>query len=1248
MPANGDCFYHTILAFFLGRNVPAGHPSINLFRQRLIDLAMENQEKLASETKNGPHLIDFAHARQKTYCCHLYKDEPDKTYHQNFDLIYSSKPPHILHATNIEEWAECHRKEKTWGDNKILSIIAGLTGFSFFSYQGIDEDNEFSSPFWMYNSETKWGWTKNIPGGEVIFKFASQHYYGLIIPPESRIPTSVLPYEGEKNVQPPLIDEEKIPLTNLEKKPEILSSNKNNSKRMRRLRMTDFFPSDREIKEIGPVRRREKDPEPARKKLKNFNFGKECHSEKGFFSQNLKSHNSASSYNSSCDQPPETNENNTLLLDDTPGIDDCERKTPMSQNKTTIDDQEADGATNESKEPFQNNTQMLDEEIVIENQLPESHPNGTLRLNDETKFDKVSESHPNNIEMMNEETAFDDQVPESDSGKTPVYQNKTTIDDQEVDGATNDSKEPFQNNTQMLDDEIVIENHLPESHPNGTLRLNDETNLDKVSESHLNNTEMMNEETAFDNQVPESDSSKTPVYQNETRFDNPEADGGTNESKENLERGINLSNCNQAVDMDLSGNNSDCESETPSSIYMTSDSDMYTFDEKTDYFLDTDWDHKSVNSDLSDISDSGGNEARTPSSSSNSSKFQQQLRIGCSDENSSEKNEPDSYSPEPNIQESNGSIVEVEKLDFCKRFENQENSSFHFSNEPNNEINSYETNAPDIVNSPTPKRTETEGPIIEVEATTDLYVEGQCNSNFDLKNHLQYKGELDKVEVKSVIDIKPSESIQTNTDIANKSTEYEPPSTPMHIKSKLPMRHRICNICNVKVDVKFFRKHLNKFHSTSDFDAAKLTTESVENNKHTLTGNAKLFKGDNHEKRVICSICQLSIVQKFYTRHLKKNHTATPKQNGDSLHSRDCELKENEESFSNGGANSKDDDHCKENYPTVDETSPNDEIIKENPTIFSFKKEENDPNVHNKEKNGDSNVINDGDDKKLHTKVQDKHPKENVDHITSNDDSRPLEKEDPLISDQKENDHDLGDKGENEDNISCDEEDISMDGGSKTNKENNKKKYKKQKYKSLDLTVVCRVEGCNKTLLNKNYKRHLQKEHGLSDNDLRPKNQKSIGQIFAKNTHTDETQENCEGPTVSDQIDSNCDRTNSCGPGPEIPTRPIISDKINSNSDNENLCGSENQKQPAWAKSFEDKVDHVDSKVDHLESLINKLQPTTPSHYPKREYCQGLDRARTFSEIQKECPFYEVEGDHIQCKLCIKRSSRAQFEWKSS
>ena len=264
VPANGDCMYHTLLAFFLGWNVPQGHEIVHEFRNRIVDLAIENVDKITSKEKDGPHLLDFSHSAHSN-CCELYESAPDG-YHRNFEEIRSSKFKDFQRARNVDEWAALHRQDRTWGDNNILTILAGLTGFTFLSFRGKSEKG--SCPLFIYNSPTKFGWAKIIPGGEIILKFQGQHF-SLIIPEASSIPSVVLPYLKKP---PPPVDSVN--------EDDDLKDKRFTSKR----KITEFFKIKNVIKretvikrekvkkilEMPPIKEQQPDPKMARKLLQNF------------------------------------------------------------------------------------------------------------------------------------------------------------------------------------------------------------------------------------------------------------------------------------------------------------------------------------------------------------------------------------------------------------------------------------------------------------------------------------------------------------------------------------------------------------------------------------------------------------------------------------------------------------------------------------------------------------------------------------------------------------------------------------------------------------------------------------------------------------------------------------------------------------------------------------------------------------------------------------------------------------------
>ena len=189
-----------------------------------------------------------------------------------------------------------------------------------------------------------------------------------------------------------------------------------------------------------------------------------------------------------------------------------------------------------------------------------------------------------------------------------------------------------------------------------------------------------------------------------------------------------------------------------------------------------------------------------------------------------------------------------------------------------------------------------------------------------------------------------------------------------------------------------------------------------------------------------------------------------------------------------------------------------------------------------------------------------------------------------------------------------------------------------------------------------NYKRHLKNEHGMSGDDLRPNNQRSIGEMMGKTTTVQQPDEPYEAPaktTTVQQPDEPYGATakTTTVQQPDEPPEPL--DTLNSFGSN---VDEEEYKIPAepWAKSIEqleakslEKLDKIENKVDLLAQNLQPIK-TNLQTCPVNECVHGIDKARTLSDIQKELPFMELKNGKVQCSICIEKSNRSQFAWESS
>ena len=137
--SNGDCFYHSILAFFIGKKVARDDPLVTQFRNRLMDLALENRNKIVTdgESDSGckPTIVTFYHEPYEE-CCELNETHPEKTVHPKFLPVETSTSKGKVKVHNFEEWNTVHRERYSWADADITTIIACITGFTIYVYTG--------------------------------------------------------------------------------------------------------------------------------------------------------------------------------------------------------------------------------------------------------------------------------------------------------------------------------------------------------------------------------------------------------------------------------------------------------------------------------------------------------------------------------------------------------------------------------------------------------------------------------------------------------------------------------------------------------------------------------------------------------------------------------------------------------------------------------------------------------------------------------------------------------------------------------------------------------------------------------------------------------------------------------------------------------------------------------------------------------------------------------------------------------
>ena len=134
--SNGDCFYHSILALFIGKKVARDDPLVTQFRNRLMDLALENRNKIVTdgESDSGckPTIVTFYHEPYEE-CCELNETHPEKTVHPKFLPVETSTSKGIVKVHNFEEWNTVHRERYSWADADITTIIACITGFTIYA-----------------------------------------------------------------------------------------------------------------------------------------------------------------------------------------------------------------------------------------------------------------------------------------------------------------------------------------------------------------------------------------------------------------------------------------------------------------------------------------------------------------------------------------------------------------------------------------------------------------------------------------------------------------------------------------------------------------------------------------------------------------------------------------------------------------------------------------------------------------------------------------------------------------------------------------------------------------------------------------------------------------------------------------------------------------------------------------------------------------------------------------------------------
>ena len=174
--------YYSLLSFFLGRKVPEDDPVVSDFRKTLTSLAMANKHKLitleTSTTHPNPSIINFNHCPYPG-CCK--RGEKDKIVHDSFGIVQTSDRRirnGKIKVRNMEEWANAHLKPYSWGCDEILTIIAGLTGFTFYTLVNFGKKD---SQYLKFPPITKYGWKEPLKGGNIILKHDGVHY-DLVIP----------------------------------------------------------------------------------------------------------------------------------------------------------------------------------------------------------------------------------------------------------------------------------------------------------------------------------------------------------------------------------------------------------------------------------------------------------------------------------------------------------------------------------------------------------------------------------------------------------------------------------------------------------------------------------------------------------------------------------------------------------------------------------------------------------------------------------------------------------------------------------------------------------------------------------------------------------------------------------------------------------------------------------------------------------------------------------------------------------
>ena len=155
---------------------------VDKFRNQLIALALENKHKLitlkTSTTHPNPSIINFNHCPYPG-CCKT--GEKDDTVHDSFGIVKTSDRRirnGEIKVRNMEEWANAHLQPYSWGCDEIITIIAGLTGFTIYTLVNFEDTD---SQYLEFSPPTKYGWKEPLNGGNIILKHDGVHYE-LVIP----------------------------------------------------------------------------------------------------------------------------------------------------------------------------------------------------------------------------------------------------------------------------------------------------------------------------------------------------------------------------------------------------------------------------------------------------------------------------------------------------------------------------------------------------------------------------------------------------------------------------------------------------------------------------------------------------------------------------------------------------------------------------------------------------------------------------------------------------------------------------------------------------------------------------------------------------------------------------------------------------------------------------------------------------------------------------------------------------------